>query len=81
VTAGKYDGYVDPDVGNQPGYTIAAQPDLHTFTSTFTLASVAPGIKLVPVNNLTIMASGLFRLNDTGLHARPAPMLGVSYSF
>jgi hypothetical protein len=81
VAVSTYPGYVDADFPSTPGFTIDPQPDIRTFTSTFTIASVAPGIKLVPVNNLTITASALFRINDAGLHARPAPMLGMSYSF
>jgi hypothetical protein len=34
-----------------------------------------------PIGKLLITANVLFRVNDDGLHYKPAPLVGVSYTF
>ena len=36
---------------------------------------------LNPVGKPLITANVLFRVNDAGLHSKPVPLIGVSYSF
>jgi hypothetical protein len=53
---------------------IATQQD-----ATSVLGSV--GFKINPVGNLLITVNGLFSLNNRGLQARFAPLIGLDYSF
>lgn len=53
---------------------IATQQDATSF-----LGSV--GFKINPVGNLLITVNGLFSLNNRGLQARFAPLVGLDYSF
>jgi Putative MetA-pathway of phenol degradation len=43
--------------------------------------SIAVGGKVNPIGKLLITANVLFRVNDDGLHYKPAPLVGVSYTF
>jgi hypothetical protein len=43
--------------------------------------SVAVGAKINPTGRLLITANVLFRVNDAGLHSKPVPLIGLSYSF
>jgi Putative MetA-pathway of phenol degradation len=52
-----------------------------TSTETINQTSIAVGGKINPVGKLLITANVLFRLNDAGLHSKPVPLVGVSYSF
>ena len=53
---------------------VATQQDATSF-----LGSV--GFKINPVGNLLITVNGLFSLNNRGLQARFAPLIGLDYSF
>ncbi|HEY3124827.1 MAG TPA: transporter [Thermoanaerobaculia bacterium] len=53
---------------------VATQQDATSF-----LGSV--GFKINPVGNLLITVNGLFSLNNRGLQARFAPLVGLDYSF
>jgi outer membrane putative beta-barrel porin/alpha-amylase len=52
-----------------------------TSTATINQASFAVGGKINPIGNLLITANVLFRVNDAGLHSKPVPLVGVSYTF
>jgi hypothetical protein len=59
----------------------AAHSNIVTSTATINQASIAVGGKVNPVGRLLITANVLFRVNDAGLHSKPVPLIGVSYSF
>ena len=44
-------------------------------------SSVSVGGKLNPFGRLLVTANVLIRVNDAGLHYKPAPMVGLSYTF
>jgi hypothetical protein len=50
-------------------------------TDTVTQLSIAAGGKLRIAGQLLLVGNVLFRLNDAGLHSRPAPLVGLSYTF
>jgi hypothetical protein len=43
--------------------------------------SIAVGGKVNPYGKLLISLNVLFRVNDAGLHSKPAPLVGISYTF
>lgn len=43
--------------------------------------SVAAGGKLRLAGSLLLIGNVLFRVNDAGLHSKPAPLVGLSYAF
>ena len=43
--------------------------------------NLAAGLKFSPIGKLLVTANVLFRLNEAGLHAKPTPLIGVSYTF
>ena len=55
--------------------------NISTSTVSINQANVAVGGKINLVGRLIVSADVLFRLNDAGLHSRPAPLVGVSYNF
>jgi hypothetical protein len=55
--------------------------NIDTFVSTVNQASISAGAKIRPVARLLITGNVLFRLNDAGLHFKPSPLVGVSYTF
>jgi hypothetical protein len=55
--------------------------NIDTFVSTVNQASISAGAKIRPVARLLITGNVLFRLNDAGLHFKPSPLIGVSYTF
>jgi hypothetical protein len=61
--------------------TIIHHPGLRTFTGTSNQASVAVGGKFNPFGKLLVTANVLFRVNDAGLHSKPVPLGGLSYTF
>jgi hypothetical protein len=44
-------------------------------------ASLAAGAKINPFGKLLVTANVLFRVNDAGLHSKPVPLIGLSYTF
>ena len=56
-------------------------PTITTFTSTANQANISLGAKVRPLSRLLVTGNVLFRLNDAGLHFKPSPLLGVSYTF
>lgn len=56
-------------------------PDIIATKETSNQLSVAIGGKVKPFGRLLITANVLIRANDAGLHAKPAPLAGLSYTF
>jgi Putative MetA-pathway of phenol degradation len=56
-------------------------PDIARQIQNFNTTSFAVGGKFNPAGNLLIAADVLFNLDNNGLHHRPAPMIGISYTF
>jgi len=61
--------------------TVINVPSLQTSAGTSNQAAVAVGGKINPFGRLLITANVLFRVNDAGLHYKPVPLLGLSYTF
>ena len=59
----------------------ASHPTIATSTGTINQASIAAGGKANLIGRLILTADVLFRVNEAGLHSKPVPLLGVSYSF
>jgi hypothetical protein len=55
--------------------------NINTFTSTVNQANISLGGKIRPIGRLLVTGNVLFRLNDPGLHFKPSPLIGVSYTF
>ena len=62
-------------------FTGGLHPDISVSTATVNQNSVAIGGKISPFGRLLITANVLFRVNDAGLHYKPAPLIGLSYTF
>ncbi len=58
-----------------------AYPRISCARDTLSEANAAAGFKVNAVDNLIVSFSMLFRLNDQGLRARVAPLIGLSYTF
>jgi len=55
--------------------------NINTFVSTVNQANISAGAKVRPMARLLITGNVLSRLNDAGLHFKPSPLIGVSYTF
>jgi hypothetical protein len=44
-------------------------------------ASIAGGFKANLVGQLLLTANVLYQMNHAGLHSKPVPLLGLSYTF
>ena len=55
--------------------------NVNTFVSTVNQSNISVGAKIRPIARLLITGNVLFRLNDAGLHFKPSPLIGVSYTF
>jgi hypothetical protein len=64
-----------------PDFTGGLHPDISVSTATINQDSIAIGGKISPFGKLLITANVLFRVNEAGLHYKPAPLIGLSYSF
>jgi Putative MetA-pathway of phenol degradation len=62
---------------------VAGNPhaDLTSTTSTINQAYISVGGKLNPVGKLLVVANVLFQVNEAGLHSKPVPLIGLSYTF
>jgi len=58
-----------------------SHPNIAISTGTINQASVAVGGKANLVGRLVFSADVLFRVNDAGLHSKPVPLAGISYTF
>jgi len=50
-------------------------------SSSYSVNSLSAGVKLSPVGNLVLAGNVLIQLNNSGLHTRPTPLVGISYKF
>jgi hypothetical protein len=55
--------------------------DIARQTNTLNTNSFASGVKINPAGNFLIIADVLVKLDNNGLHYKPAPMIGISYTF
>lgn len=55
--------------------------NVSTSTASINQANVAVGGKFNVVGRLIVSGDVLFRVNDAGLHSKPAPLVGISYNF
>lgn len=65
---------------------VQVQPDtgysgIYTYSGSFNTNYFSVGGKVNPVGNLLITANVFFKLDNNGLHNKPAPMVGLSYTF
>jgi hypothetical protein len=62
-------------------YVGVTHPDITTSVGTVNQASVAGGFKANIVYNLLFTANVLYQVNHAGLHSKPVPLAGLSYTF
>ena len=55
--------------------------DLATSTNTVNQSYISVGGKINPAGRLLVTANVLFQVNQAGLHAKPVPLIGLSYTF
>ena len=55
--------------------------NLTSTTATLNQAYISVGGKVNPVGRLLVIANVLFQVNDAGLHSKPVPLIGLSYTF
>lgn len=54
---------------------------IQTTSNGFNTNYASVGAKVNPVGNLLITANVFFKLDNNGLHNKPAPLVGISYTF
>jgi hypothetical protein len=62
-------------------YAGGTHSDISTTSTTINEASLAIGGKIKVMGRLLFTGNVLFRLNEAGLHYKPAPLAGLSYTF
>lgn len=62
-------------------YVGASHSNISNSIGTVNAMSVSAGGKIDLVQRLLFTANVLFRVNDAGLHFKPAPLVGLSYTF
>lgn len=67
--------------GTFTDYVGGVHANISTTTATVSELSVAAGGKLRVAGHLLLVGNVLFRVNDAGLHSKPAPLVGLSYTF
>src|SRR5262249_25041986 len=55
--------------------------DLTSSTATLNQAYISVGGKVNPIGRLLVIANVLFQVNNEGLHSKPVPLIGLSYTF
>lgn len=58
-----------------------AHPDISTSSQTINQSYISLGGKINPVGRLLVIANVLFQVNEAGLHSKPVPLIGLSYTF
>jgi hypothetical protein len=77
-----YTNYCDTTGCPEVTSTIGSFPAIASFpSSNVTQDSIAVGGKVNPLGRLLVTANVLFRVNDAGLHYKPVPLIGLSYTF
>jgi hypothetical protein len=56
-------------------------PTISSATATVNQAYISAGAKLNPFGRLLLVGNVLFQVNQAGLHSKPVPLIGVSYTF
>lgn len=62
-------------------YVGDAHPNIVTSNGTVNQASIAGGFKANLVGKLLLTANVLYQFNHAGLHSKPVPLVGLSYTF
>ena len=62
-------------------YVGATHSDIATSIGTVNQANIAGGFKANLVRNLLFTGNVLYQTNHAGLHSKPVPLLGLSYTF
>jgi hypothetical protein len=62
-------------------YVGNTHPDITTSVGTVNQASIAGGFKANLVRNLLFTGNVLYQVNHAGLHSKPVPLAGLSYTF
>jgi hypothetical protein len=62
-------------------YAGTPHQNITTYTGTVNQESIALGGKVEPISKLLVSLNVLFRVNNAGLHSKPAPLIGISYLF
>ena len=58
-----------------------AHSDISTSSDTINQSYISLGGKINPVGRLLVIANILFQVNEAGLHSKPVPLIGLSYTF
>ena len=58
-----------------------AHPNITSSTATISQAYVSAGAKFNPFGKLLVIGNVLFQVNEAGLHSKPVPLIGLSYTF
>jgi hypothetical protein len=56
-------------------------PDIRTSSTTINQSYISLGAKFNPIGRLLVIANVLFQVNEAGLHSKPVPLIGLSYTF
>jgi hypothetical protein len=56
-------------------------PGIYTSSGSFDSNFATIGGKINPAGNLLLILNGFFKLDQSGLHNKPAPLVGISYTF
>lgn len=75
ISAKKVIGTTFTDAGGN------VHPDLTSSTATLNQAYISVGGKVNPIGRLLVIANVLFQVNNEGLHSKPVPLIGLSYTF
>jgi Putative MetA-pathway of phenol degradation len=68
----------DPTAFNTPKVD---DPNMVSSVGSFNISHLSVGVKIKPISTLLVTANVLIRLNDAGLHSKPVPLVGISYTF
>jgi hypothetical protein len=72
----------NPNFTNVPALPPVSAPTLTSTSATsYNITNASAGIKIAPLGRLVLTLNVLVRLDNGGLHAKPAPMGGLSYVF
>ena len=55
--------------------------NIEATTATTNQAYISVGGKINPVGRLLVILNVLFQVNEAGLHSKPVPLVGLSYTF
>jgi hypothetical protein len=58
-----------------------SHPNITASSATVNQSYISVGGKINPIGRLLVIANVLFQVNDAGLHTKPVPLIGLSYTF